>query len=69
MHMFWWMFWFFGIAVFFSLLTPVPRSKLRETPLELLQRRYAAHEITTPEYEERRQRLVGDASPRKSGPV
>jgi hypothetical protein len=32
MHLFWWVFWFLIIGTFFSLLTPVPRHKVRETP-------------------------------------
>ena len=66
MHVFWWLFWFLIISAFFSLLTPVPRHKARETPLQILQRRYAAGEITTEEYEDRKQRLERDASPPKS---
>ncbi len=66
MHVMWWIFWFLIISSFFSLLSPVPRSKLRETPLQILQRRYAAHEISTSEYDERKQRLERDASLRKS---
>ena len=53
MHLLWWLFWFLIVASFFSLLTPVPRNKVRETPLQVLQRRYAAGEIPTQEYEER----------------
>lgn len=66
MHLFWWLFWFLIIATFFSLLTPVPRRKLRETPLQVLQRRYATGEISTEEYEERKQRLDRDAPPKQS---
>lgn len=63
MHLFWWLFWVALIAVFFSLLTPVPRKRVRETPLQILQRRYAAGEISTQEYEERKKRLEQDAPP------
>jgi len=66
MHLFWWLFWFLIILAFFSLLTPVPRHKVRETPLQILQRRYAAGEISTEEYEERKQRLERDTSPPKN---
>jgi len=62
MHLFWWLFWFLIIASFFAMLAPVPRHKLRETPLQVLQRRYASGDITTQEYDERRQRLEADAS-------
>jgi putative membrane protein len=63
MNIVWWLFWIVAIAVFFSLATPVPRSRWRErreTPLDVLQRRYAAGELTTAEYDERRARLLGD---------
>lgn len=66
MHLFWWLFWFLIISAFFSVLTPVPRHKARETPLQILQRRYAAGEITTEEYEHRKERLERDAPPARS---
>ena len=64
MHMFWWLFWVLIIIGFASLFTPVPRdqAKQRETPLDVLQRRYAAGEISSQEYEERRAVLVRDAA-------
>ena len=58
MHVFWWLFWIVVILALFSLLTPVSRRRRRETPLELLQRRYAAGEISTEEYEERKTKLI-----------
>jgi putative membrane protein len=61
MHFFWWLFWIALIVVFFALIEPVPRGRRRETPLEILQRRYAAGEITEKEYEERKARLEHDA--------
>jgi putative membrane protein len=61
MHVFWWLFWIVLILAFFSLLTPVPRHRARETPLQILQRRYAAGEFSTQEYEERKARLERDA--------
>lgn len=62
MHLFWWLFWLVLIAAFFALMTPVPRKQARETPLEILQRRYAAGEISTDEYAERKSRLEQDAT-------
>ena len=62
MHLFWWLFWLVLIAVFFSSMTPVPRKQARETPLQILQRRYAAGDISTDEYAERKKRLEQDAS-------
>jgi len=61
MHYFWWMFWVISLFMFFSLAIPVRRGRyyslLRETPLDLLHRRYAAGELTTAEFDERRERL------------
>jgi putative membrane protein len=64
MQWWWWIFWLFLLALFFSFLTPVRRTTYRQlqTPLQLLQRRYAAGEITTEEYEERRATLQRDAN-------
>ncbi len=66
MHMLWWLFWILLLVLFFSFLTPVPRKKARLnrlTPLDILQRRFAAGEITTEDYEERKARLERDAPP------
>lgn len=63
MSFLWWIFWVLLIIGFFAFLTPVPRSQVpraRLTPLEILQRRYASGELTTAEYEERKQRLLQD---------
>jgi putative membrane protein len=72
MSVFWWFFWVALIVLFFSFLTPVPRSRARErreTPLDILQRRYANGELTTAEYEERRARLIGDEHAAGETPV
>ncbi len=66
MHMIWWFFWIILLVSFFSFLTPVPRKKARLnrlSPLDILQRRYAACEIKTQDYEERKTRLERDAPP------
>ncbi len=62
MHAYWWVFWFILWIMFFSFLMPVTRTTYRQlqTPLQLLQRRYAAGEITSEEYEERRTKLLRD---------
>lgn len=57
MHLLWWLFWIALIVVLAGYFVPVPRHKARETPLQVLQRRYAAGEISTKEYEERKERL------------
>ncbi|OGU69463.1 MAG: hypothetical protein A3H45_01290 [Ignavibacteria bacterium RIFCSPLOWO2_02_FULL_55_14] len=58
MHVFWWLFWIAIIVALVSPLTPVSRRRRRETPLEVLQRRYAAGEVSTEEYEERKAKLI-----------
>ncbi|MCB2426233.1 SHOCT domain-containing protein [Methylophaga sp. TMB456] len=45
----------------FTPITPVPPRRWRETPLEILQRRYVAGEIASAEYEERKAKLECDA--------
>lgn len=64
MHMIWWLFWIILLVSFFSFSTPVPRKKARLnrlTPLDILQRRFAANEISTEDYEERKAILERDA--------
>ncbi len=65
MHLIWWFFWIILLVSFFSFSSPVSRKRAklyRFTPLELLQRRYAAGEIKTEEYEERKALLIRDAA-------
>ncbi|HWJ20424.1 MAG TPA: SHOCT domain-containing protein [Geobacterales bacterium] len=64
MHFFWWMFWIVLIIIVFGWATPVPRRRVRlyrEDALSILQRRYAAGEITTAEYDERKARIQKEA--------
>ncbi len=63
MHVFWWLFWIILIVGFFALIDPRPRNRPRETPLELLQRRYAAGKISSVEYEERKAKLERESPP------
>jgi putative membrane protein len=71
MHFFWWVFWFVMIVVLFSLATPVPRRRMRlyEHPLSILQRRYAAGDITTEEYEERKAHIQKDVKDVRSSAI
>lgn len=63
MYAYWWVFWFVCWILFFSFMMPVRRTtyKQMQSPMQLLQRRYAAGEITNEEYEERRTKLLRDA--------
>ena len=60
-HLIWWFIWF--VVVFWIFATPynIPgqRNK-RESPLEILRKRYAAGLITTEEYMEKREIIESD---------
>jgi putative membrane protein len=66
MHWYWWFFWILLWMLFFSFMMPMRRTTYREmqSPLQVLKRRYAAGEITSEEYEERRTKLLRDANMR-----
>ena len=66
MHAYWWFFWILIWLSYFSFFTPMRRVDYRQlqSPLQLLQQRYAAGEITGDEYEERRTKLTRDARTR-----
>jgi putative membrane protein len=64
MHISWWFFWAVVIILFLAFVEAEPKHKARrrrEKPLDVLQRRYAAGEITTEEYQERKAVLEADA--------
>ena len=65
MHFFWWLFWVAAVVLLLSPMTPVSPGRRRETPLQVLQRRYAAGEVSTVEYEERKTVLERDTQPLK----
>jgi len=64
MHAYWWFFWIFLWLMYFSWFMPMRRTTYRmlQTPLQVLQARYAAGEVTSEEYEERRAKLLRDAN-------
>ena len=61
MHWLWWIVWIaIGALVVFLILrgrSAGGRPPSGESPLEILERRYAAGEITTEEFEDRKKRL------------
>lgn len=68
MHWLGWIVWLLLIGgIFWAIVrsqqgpsSGAPPSEPRETPLETLQRRYAEGELSTEEYEERKERLEND---------
>lgn len=66
-HWLWWLFWVVLIAGLFFYGWGRPsaqRRRLRDTPLQILQRRLANGEITTDEYEKRKALLERDSTPK-----
>jgi len=58
MHLIWWVIWFFFIIWIFATPYYVPgRPRAKETPLDILKRRYAAGELNTEEYNEKKKNL------------
>ena len=64
MHAYWWIFWILLWVLYFSWFMPMRRTSYRllQTPLQLLQARYAAGEVTSEQYEEIRGKLTRDAN-------
>lgn len=65
MHWLWWIIWILLIGGLAWVLVRSQRKDSgappsRESPLEVLQRRYAEGELSTDEYEERKERLERD---------
>lgn len=63
MHWFWWVFWILAIVSVVWVINRIQQERSaspRETPFETLQRRYAEGEMSTEEYEERKERLERD---------
>ena len=58
MHWFWWILWVIFIFWIFATPYDVPgQRKKKESPLDILKKRYAAGEINTQEFEERKKVL------------
>lgn len=62
MHLIWWIFWLIFIVAILKLFEPVSKNKVKkETPLEILQKRFASGQITREEYLESRKILEEDS--------
>jgi putative membrane protein len=64
MHLAMWIFWIIVVFVGWAIVSrwALPGSRRTESPLEVLQRRYAEGALTTVEYEERRSKLAETAA-------
>jgi putative membrane protein len=63
MHLGWWFIW--GLLLFWIFVTPydIPgQRRKRETPLDILQKRFAAGQITKEEYATRKKILNDESS-------
>jgi len=63
MHLIWWFLWL--VFLFWVFATPydIPGQKKRkDSPLDILQKRYAFGQITTEEYNERKKYLEADSA-------
>ena len=63
MHLIWWFIW--GVFLFWIFATPydVPgQRRKRDTPLDILHKRFASGQITTEEYQEKKKILDTDLS-------
>lgn len=61
MHFIWWAFWIFLMFLLFGWFEPVPKKRIRrDSPFDILQRRFAAGEITEEEYEQKKAVLMRD---------
>lgn len=61
MHMLWWFFWIVLMVFLFGWFVPVPKKRIRrDSPLDILQKRFASGEITTEEYNEKKSILEAD---------
>lgn len=63
MHMLWWFFWILIMFLMFGWFEPVPKKRVRrDSPLDILQKRFASGEITNEEYQEKKSILSTDSA-------
>jgi len=61
--MLWWAFWIFLMITLFGWFEPVPKKRIRrDSPLDILQKRFASGEITTQQYEDAKNILEVDSA-------
>jgi len=63
MHSVWWIIWLVFLFWVYATPYPIPGArKLKDSPLDILQRRFAAGKLTSEEYEDAKLILKKDAS-------
>ena len=61
MHLIWWFVWLVLLFWIFAMPYSVPgQRKRKDSPLDILQNRFASGQITTEEYQEKKQILLDD---------
>lgn len=61
MHLIWWIIWVIFLIWIFATPWGVPGQRTKkETPLDILKKRYAAGEIDSEEFEERKKALLNN---------
>lgn len=60
MDLVWWAIWFIVLTFFFSYFVPVSKRNAKNTPLDILQRRFSNGEISVNDYEQRKRFLGKD---------
>ena len=60
MDLAWWAVWFIILTFFFSYFVPVSKKNAKNTPLDILQRRFSNGEISVNDYEQRKRFLGKD---------
>ena len=61
MHLIWWLVWMFLLFWIFALPYNIPGQRWRkESPLDILQKRFASGELTNEEYQDKKKILEND---------
>jgi putative membrane protein len=61
MHLFWWVIWFIFIFWIFAIPYNIPGQRWKkDSPLDILQKRFASGEISNEEYNEKKRILQND---------
>jgi putative membrane protein len=63
MNFIWWFIWMVMIFWIFAIPYDIPgQRKRKDSPLDILQKRYASGEISKDEYQERKATLIADSA-------